>query len=281
MGYANPVITDIGGNHSWSAQQVGAGLNQTSDRFFNKIGKGISSIGSSVATVANHVFRCASTVKDDTTALAYFLRNVGHTLSGVTWARSGQPWGSKLSGRVGDAINFIDAIQVFSDIHYFASGQYKKDYKFTILGHVAFAVADAGCVLLWVEEMGIKLSRIAAEIGKNRYFSFVTKIPLGRLVSGAVVVGYAFFAADAIHRLVDPKLAHKQYRKEQVTKAWLDLAGCIASIAGTTLGLVGVTCVPVIAGLGIVSASFGLASFLYSHYNEKKLKPQELATELR
>jgi hypothetical protein len=248
----------------------------------NAFGRTVRKIWHGVESGADHFFRCAAAVKDDPTSLTQVLRCVGTTLTNIKNSEGLQRFGSKLTFRLGDAVTFIDGMQILGDIHYFFNREYKtKRHKgFCVAGHVAFAVGDVGSCLLWLEQMGFKLSRAVQSVGNMRVFNvqpfkFLPKIPLGTIVSGAFFGGFVLMGADAVHRLVDPKLANQKYKHEKQIKAGLDLAYNVFAAAGIVFGWVGVTSLPVLIGLGALSMGFGVASFLYGVYKDKQLANED------
>lgn len=223
------------------------------------------------------VFRVGNEIRNDMNALATLMRGIGYALLGINAAK-GTSILSKFNGRITDATNLIDGIQIFGDVDYFVN-KCKNDWaehKFTIFGRVALLVADIGAAMLLVEEMGfVKLAQVAQAIGKIRVFAFVPLMNIGTFINGACGIGFALLGVDAIIRLAKPG------NHWQKTKAWLDLAQCVAEVAGKTIMLVGVVNPFAIAGLGVIAAGLGLSSFIYGAFNADKMSAEEAETELR
>lgn len=221
-------------------------------------------------------------IKLDADAFCKVFRGLGYGF--IVLKECGVEVLQKLNTRAADVVNLIDAVQIFSDIQYFATLQFLDDSIPQVIGRTCLAAADVGGVLLWAEELGFGPSRIAAAIGSVRCFSFITLIPLGHIVTGFTGVGFFFMGADAAWRLYqtvgktteeDPNLSVKRI------KAALDLTWCGLEVIGKITVLVTAVFIttayaPLIIGvLGVISAGVGLTAFVYGFYNHDRINSKD------
>lgn len=219
-----------------------------------------------------------SELKNDCNSLATLFRGAGYAIMGLK--ACGKSVLPHFDRRTSDAVGLIDSIQVLGDLDYFLRGKWKDDSVPQLIGRIALAIADVGGLLLWLQELGFGLSRIAHAIGKVRFFRFVPLIPLGNIVCGVVGVGFFFLGVDAAWRLFktrnvteneDPNVGVKR------TKAILDMIWCGFEVVGkvlliaAALSIIPVAAPGVIAAFGLTAAAFGLTSFAYGVYNKKRL----------
>lgn len=217
-------------------------------------------------------------IKNDANALAAFFRGVGYGIMGL------QEFNirvlPKLDSRSAVTVNLIDALQIFADIDYFFNSRWKDDSALTIAGRVVLSIADVVGAAMWMEELGVGLSRAVAAIGQVRYFSFVPLIPLGTITTGFVGVGFLFLGANAavdlykmrhVTKAEDPNIQIRRLRCLMDLSAFsLEVIGKVTAIALAT-SIIPVALPGVVAGLGLAAASFGLLGFAYGIHYRKQL----------
>lgn len=214
-------------------------------------------------------FEGVSAVKKDTNAFYSMLKFGNYALMGAEYALGNKQPFTYTMHKIGGGLSIIDAMDLFSSLHYWISGEFKKDSFCAVGANASLTLATVGGFVLWLGELGfLALGQIAAAIGNTPIiggaFQALAEIGLGNMVGSFAALGFGFLAADAVKNIIDADNGAKR------TKAILDLISSVAYVALYTLLLIPGICIPVIATLGVVASGFGLTSFLYKHYNQKE-----------
>lgn len=211
----------------------------------------------------------AQAVKKDGNAFYSALKFGNYAFMGAEYAFGNkQPFTYTLQ-KIGGGLSIIDAMDLFSSLHYWINGDFKNDTFFGVGANASLTLATIGGFVLWLGELGfLALGQIAAAIGNTPViggaFQALAEVGLGNIVGGLAAVGFGFLAADAVKNIIDADNGAKR------TKGIFDLISSVAYVALYTLLLIPGICVPVIAALGVVASGFGITSFLYKHFNQKE-----------
>lgn len=245
-----------------------------SGRAINIIKSGFNKVN----CAATHILDTFSKIKEDSDSLDKFLRLSSYILQGILHLKGSNPHLTNLKQRIDTVENVIGNLQIFGDIDYFANGKYKEKNepvnKSIFYGKLAFFAADAGSILLWMDELKfLELGKWAETLGKIPVLKTFAKVGLSSVVGTVATVGHGFFLADAINRL-------RTYENQaQKTKAMLDVANSVSEIALKAFVMIGFSSVLGIVALGIISTSTGLGSFVYGEYNQKELAEKKKVPE--
>lgn len=233
-------------------------------------------------TVVIAGFRSISEIIKSCDALATALRMASYAIMGLK--ECGADVLKAFHGRSAVVVNLIDTIMILSDIEYFATGQYKKDHPLKVAGCVALAVADTLGVLMFIDELSHVFSNALSAIGNTRIMDFVSRIPVGGIVSGIVGVGFFFIGADALRTLYTTRnVSDADDKNINITriKASLDLLRCGLEVTGKVIVVaaafsiipgVAPGVIVLIATFGVAAGVVGLASFLFGTFYEDELK---------
>ncbi len=205
----------------------------------------------------------------------------------------------KLKPGLRAARDTIDVLQLACDADYFITRKYKGDSKQTIAARISLlitnifgtcaALIDFGCksigtffnslgnvrVFSFVPKLiasvpGLRdmprLQRIAESIGNVHVFGVFNKLSLGYIAERFLGLTYAFFAADAIRRLIQPGTA------VQKKFAGIELASSVSEVGLNVMTAVGVTNIIGLGILGTVCLSLAVTRFVYNHFHEKEIK---------
>jgi hypothetical protein len=253
--------------------------NSEKTSFFERLSAGIRHVADRIQKFVLSIVWGLAEIKDDPDALSKVIRGAGYLLLGAA-TLSGISYLPKLNTRLDHAVGLIDFAQVLSDFKFYFSGEFLQSNPLINLGRAAFVVANVGGAFLWLQELGVKCAFIAKTIGQTRVFNFLTKVPLGMIVTGAVGFGFAFFGADAIRRLVKNWNSTEENANVVRRQAWIDLAWCTAEVFGKCLIIGGLTASLPIVALGLVSVGLGLAAFLHSKVYSNQLKSSDKTPEV-
>jgi hypothetical protein len=275
----------------------------------------LSQIGNGILKAAHKIFTGMDRVAGDTNASAAVFRKLDQHVFRFLEHLGGIEGGlTRFSTFIRHNVALIDFVQLIGDVNYFVRGKFKekrnekgqlekpRDSAEVIAGHAAFAVANTGGSLLWLQQLNIlSLSKMASKIGEVRVFSCVPKviasIPVIKNLSGlqkvanavgefrafgfvkhlscltitlrALDLGYALYAVDAVKRLLN-----KHNNQTQTISAGIDLSSYLAELMLSALVLAGVTNVVGLGVMGLTCITLTVASFLYRVFNENELKPK-------
>lgn len=214
----------------------------------------------------------AVNVKKDGSAFFSALKFGNYAFMGAECAFGNKKPITFMMQKTAGGMSVIDAFDLFSSLNYWTSGDFLGDWDqgkaFEVLGNATLTTASVGGFVLWLGELGfMDLAAISASIGNTPViggaFQAIAEIGLGSIVGGLVTVGYGFLAADALQNIINAD------NNEKRTKGILDLISSIAYVALNILLLISGICVAAIVVLGLIASGFGLASFLYKHYNKE------------
>jgi hypothetical protein len=248
------------------------------------------------------VFNCSALVVEDSNILACFFRKLDRHI--LTMFEHVIQLRSDHFKRVGESLKsmlgVIDFVQVAVDIDYFIRGRFNVDSKITVLGKISLAFSDLGYAILWLEEMGFftlskaatalgnvrlfsfvpalisnitplrhmsGLQQAAASIGNVRVFSFLNKISFEFIALRALTLAYAFFAVDAIQKLIE---SVKTKDKVSIINSSLECLYLISELALDGLLFAGVSH-PL--GLGLAATTcvtLAIGSLIYKHFNKSE-----------
>lgn len=190
----------------------------------------------------------------------------------------------------------IDVLQV--DYHLITSGRWKEGDLAESVSNVSFFVSGVLGNICWLADIGAinlektskaianlrlfrfipavlsntpglknlsKLGHIAAKIGNVRLFSGIGKLSLGFLVERILGVAYVCLAVHAIQRLAAGGTG------TQMTKAALDLADSVSTIALDIVVLAGLTNVVALGVMGCISLGLTVSNYIYELKNKDNL----------
>jgi len=229
------------------------------DRFTHGVKLGTNA----VLDATGHAFNSLAAAKDSIPTLEKVLRTARHTIDSTRFARESEGGVLETSAaerNIDKSIAAIDITRIFSDAYYFLSGDFIDDLRNwnfgNAFGSISFAIVDSIEAYTGVNEMMQAASDVQS-------VSDETKELLESISSYCVIGGYLGVIAESIRTLINTEGKDVQ--------AWLDLASFVAAIAIPILTCCGITLVPVIVSLGLLSCGFSIASGIHGHYT----KPSE------
>lgn len=226
----------------------------------DNIANGVSIATRSVAKAVGHVFNHLAALKDNVSSLSELLHTGQGVMSAVRYGYEVN--GSELSAQGFDkslskSLFVIDLTRIFSDAYYFFSGDFIDDLKNWNLGaalsNVSFSCADGISTFLGISDIlktNLDIETVSEETAEL-LDDISTYFVIGGFVGGIV---------ESVRTLI------KEEGKD--VNAWLDLASSVVAVSLPILALSGVTLVPLIVALGLISSVLSLSSSVYSHYKK-------------
>lgn len=176
-----------------------------------------------------------------------------------------------INTQLGTTEGLICTIGVGDQIKYFGTNKQAEESLLQNLGQGMLLVAGIGgvCVLL-ADVFMASFSWVADAVGSLPVFGAVAELGLGfgTVVSGIASLGFLAFACDSASKLANA------VKTEEKIQAFIDLAWNISELALSIFVAVCDDWTGLLV-LGTISASLGIASFVYNLYVEDREEEQK------
>lgn len=158
------------------------------------------------------------------------------------------------SERLSGATGVMEASAIFGDLYYLASCEWIDDLKerrfLPLFGNLAFTAKDGISAFLGVKEM----AEISSDKGADDR--------LRGFADAFAVAGFCGHVSEDVRTLIEERGGNLD--------AWFSLSSRVVDVSLPILGLAGVTNVPLLLSLGVLSATFGVASTVVDHRNKEE-----------
>jgi hypothetical protein len=253
-------------------------INQRASNPFFEIGRG-------VAHGAQSIVKGVKQIQGDATSFSRAIRIVGYIFSLVVPMAQ-----MKLRSVISLTDGLVSAVQTFGSVHDLADKTDPEDVPvLSKLTAASYLVAGAASIVELADTVHlIDLPSVSSSTGSTGILGKITKESIATTISAAVTAACLFIGINASiklgHSIKEINTAKTEGDDQELqlarmkrNEALLDLAFSVTEIALCVLTIFKAIPTVALIALGIASASFGIAAFLYSKHRDATIEALEKA----